>query len=157
MFNYPLIFLVLFVGSNLFAADKVDKLEDFFKDKSELQNPFGLRDPFKAPFSGPVTKEEGKGKGIILGNEFSNITTIGTTPLNKIKIVGTIVGENRKAIAQVEGDAKGSFFLTEGMKLGTEQAELKAILPAGVVLVEKITNVYGQEEYLETIIPISVK
>ena len=45
--------------------------------------------------------------------------------------------------------------LREGMKIGADQAELKAILPGGIILVEKITNVYGEEEYLETVIPIS--
>lgn len=157
MYKTPLIIYLIYLSGPAFSVDRVEKLEDFFKDKSELQNPFSIRDPFKAPFSGQLAKEEGKGKAIILGNEFTNVSTIAVTPLNKIKIVGTIVGENRKAIAQVEGDVKNSFFITEGMKLGTEQAELKAILPAGVVLVERITNVYGQEEYLETIIPISVK
>ena len=41
------------------------------------------------------------------------------------------------------------------MKIGEDGAELKAILPGGIIVVEKIVNVYGQEEYLETVIPIS--
>ncbi len=45
--------------------------------------------------------------------------------------------------------------LREGAKIGEDGAELKAIMPGGVILVEKIINVYGQEEYLETVIPIS--
>ena len=45
--------------------------------------------------------------------------------------------------------------LREGMKLGPERAELKAILPGGIVVVEKIKNIYNQEEYLETVIPVT--
>ena len=48
-----------------------------------------------------------------------------------------------------------SFILKEGMSLGKNKAELKAILPGGIVLVEKFKNVYDQDEYLETIIPVS--
>ena len=47
------------------------------------------------------------------------------------------------------------FYIKEGMKLGSSGAEVKAILPGGIVLVEKIRNVYDQDEYLETVIPIS--
>ena len=43
------------------------------------------------------------------------------------------------------------------MRLGRDNAEIKAILPGGIVVVEKIRNVYNQEEYLETIIPISTE
>ena len=76
--------------------------------------------------------------------------------LNPVKYLlkGFYVGENRRAIAQTIGN-EGSFLLKEGMKLGRNGAEVKAILPGGVVIVEKIVNIYDQEEYLETIIPIS--
>ena len=41
------------------------------------------------------------------------------------------------------------------MKISHGEAEVKAILPGGVVIVEKIKNIYDQDEYLETILPIS--
>jgi type IV pilus assembly protein PilP len=74
--------------------------------------------------------------------------------LGKLKVIGVMIGENRRAICQVDG-FKENIILREGEKVGIDNAELKAILPGGVVFVEKITNVYGQEEYLETIIPVS--
>ena len=52
-------------------------------------------------------------------------------------------------------NGKDTYLLKEGMRLGLDNAEIKAILPGGIVVVEKIRNVYNQEEYLETIIPIS--
>jgi hypothetical protein len=33
--------------------------------------------------------------------------------------------------------------------------DVKAILPGGIILVEKIRNVYDQDEYLETVLPVS--
>ena len=47
--------------------------------------------------------------------------------------------------------------MREGMKLGLNNAEIKAILPGGIVLVEKIRNVYDEDEYLETILPVSIE
>ena len=41
------------------------------------------------------------------------------------------------------------------MKIGRDKIEVKAILPGGMILVEKITNIYGDDEYIETVIPIS--
>jgi type IV pilus assembly protein PilP len=41
------------------------------------------------------------------------------------------------------------------MKLGENQAELKAILPGGIVVVEKLKDVYDKDEFIETLIPVS--
>ena len=54
----------------------------------------------------------------------------------------------------IDGDSN-VYYIKEGMKLGENGAEVKAILPGGIVLVEKIRNVYDQDEYLETVIPVS--
>jgi len=43
------------------------------------------------------------------------------------------------------------------MKLAKGTAELKAIMPGGIALVEKIKNIYDQEEYIETIILLSTQ
>ena len=51
--------------------------------------------------------------------------------------------------------SKDTFIIKEGMSLGLDNAIVKAIMPGGVVLVEKIKNVYDQFEYLETLLPIS--
>ena len=48
-----------------------------------------------------------------------------------------------------------NYYIKEGMRIGTNSAEVKAILPGGIVLVEKIRNVYDLDEYLETVIPVS--
>ena len=55
----------------------------------------------------------------------------------------------------ISGASTQVIIIKEGSKLGPDNAEVKAILPGGIILVEKIVNVYGQEEYLETVVPIS--
>jgi len=73
-------------------------------------------------------------------------------------VVGILTGKTRRALVKVGNDPKSlsgqAYILKEGMKLGEDEAELKAILPGGIVLVQKIKNIYEQDEYLETVIPL---
>lgn len=127
---------------------------DFFKDKTSIENPFNLRDPFKAP----AVKAEGKSKrgfSVLGQGQYSNIkeTNLEQMRLGQVKVMGVLIGKERRAM--ISADGKGVVIVKEGVKIGPERAELKAILPGGIVLVEKIVNVYGEEEFLETVIPIS--
>jgi Tfp pilus assembly protein PilP len=138
-------------------AAPVKTMQNFFNDKTKIENPFGLRDPFKAPINKSENKKDERGFTVTGKGQYSNIAEV--TPdqisLNTLKVVGVLIGKERRALIS-NGEPKGRvIILKEGMKIGAEQAELKAILPGGIVLVEKITNVYGEEEYLETVIPIS--
>jgi len=136
-----------------YSAD--EKQYDFFRNqKTKIKNPFELRDPFKRQIQQGRDKKKKRFGGFVEGNVFSNLPSIEEVPLNKIKIVGVFLGKDRRAMAKVD---EQTFILKEGMKLGADSALLKAILPGGIVLVEKITNVYDQDEYLETIIPVSVE
>jgi type IV pilus assembly protein PilP len=147
--------LILSVGA-LAAPNSKDALSEFFKDKTKIDRPFELRDPFKVP---PSKKESAaaKDKAGYFVNEkglYSNITEETVKSVQDIKVLGVLIGRERRAM--IEGATKGKvIILKEGAKIGEEGAELKAILPGGIILVEKIINVYGQEEYLETVIPIS--
>ena len=126
------------------------------KGKSSIKNPFDLRDPFKREL-----RRKRRSKKDYPGTKtvFSNIETIDNAPLDRIKITGILIGKERRAVAKTldENGKVGdqSYILKEGMKLGENGAEIKAILPGGIVLVEKIRNVYDQDEYLETIIPVA--
>ena len=148
-------FLVLFMSLNLIVgalAAPVDPLSNFFKEKSKIEKPFELRDPFKPPQlkSEKNKKQENyssSGKG-----QYTNIVEEQVTNIQDIKLVGVLIGKERRAMVS---SGKSIIILKEGMKIGDEGAELKAILPGGIILVEKIINVYGQEEYLETVVPIS--
>lgn len=151
MINRNLLFLILFFAlTNSYAS-----FEEIFNGKTSIEKPLDLRDPFASPMEKlkmSVEKNEFKKDGKDI---YSNIKEIGQVKVEELQIIGVLIGKNRRAIVKVKGANKGTFILKEGMKLGENKAEIKAILPGGVILVEKLTNIYGEEEYLETVIPIS--
>lgn len=126
-----------------------------FKSKTYLKNPLDLRDPFKRR----INKKKGQQQKIHESGIFSNQSDrIEDKPIESIRIVGVMIGKERRAIAKIAQGKTLSpevYFIKEGMKIGPNGAEVKAILAGGVVLVEKIRNVYDQDEYLETVIPVS--
>jgi len=126
---------------------------DLFRDKTSIENPLDLRDPFKPPLR-RVARDRGGRQSRGANGVYTNIARIGDVDTRALMVVGVIMGKERYAIAKVTGK-EGVFKLTEGMRLGADNAELKAIHPGGIILVEKLVNVYGEEEYLETVIPIS--
>jgi Tfp pilus assembly protein PilP len=132
----------------------------FYKDvTTKLKDPFDLRDPFKRILF--KRKSELKKSYAILeeGSVFSNLPTIENVPLSRIRVVGILLGKERRAMAKLssgnQGGGKETYILKEGMKLGENQAELKAILPGGIVVVEKLKDVYDKDEFIETLIPVS--
>lgn len=145
--------MVLSIGAQ--AAPSVGVGKNFFKDKTNIENPFNLRDPFKAPMLKSDLKKSGRGFKITGKGEYSNINETALDQLNisSLKVVGVLIGKERRAM--VTSGTNKIIILKEGMKIGPEMVELKAILPGGIVLVEKIVNVYGEEEFLETVVPIS--
>lgn len=148
-----IVFTIFLVGASVHAANE----KNFFTDKTKIENPFNLRDPFKAPINKSKGTTKGRGFFVSGKGQYSNISDkpLDQHSLDQIKVVGVLIGKERRALVNLGKDSKEVVILKEGMKIGPESAELKAILPGGIVLVEKIVNVYGQEEYLETVIPIS--
>jgi type IV pilus assembly protein PilP len=147
-----LIFIVVSVGA--YGAPANDPLSNFFKNKTKIEKPFEIRDPFKVPQVKQEDKDK-KGSGFVVTDKglYTNITEQTVQSVQDIKVIGVMIGRERRAM--VAGPANSVIILKEGAKIGDEGAELKAILPGGIILVEKFVNVYGQEEYLETVIPIS--
>jgi hypothetical protein len=129
-----------------------------FQEKTKIENPFDLRDPFNEPSIKKDESQESK-PGYQKSGEgnYTNIVSKdpGSLTVQDIRVVGVLIGKERRALIKMREGASEVIILKEGMKIGPEQGELKAILPGGVIIVEKIVNVYGQEEYLETVIPIS--
>ncbi|MBP9673955.1 MAG: hypothetical protein KBD63_02585 [Bacteriovoracaceae bacterium] len=145
------VFIFLFLTTVAWAQEGTSS--NIFSGKTSIPDPLSLRDPFKSPIL-KVDKKDKVEQGTVLHGVFTNIPEINTVPLSKIKIIGVVIGKERRALAQIEG-GKQAIMLKEGMLIGSDKAELKAILPAGVVVVEKVINVYGQVEYLETVLAIS--
>src|SRR5690606_6760339 len=134
--------------TNSAVANSV-KLPQFFeRTKTDIKNPFEMRDPFKR--KSHKLKSNANAASKVGKTVFSNIPTLEGVTLDKLKIVGVILGEQRRAIAKAQDgdDPKKftTFVIKEGMTMGANNAEVKAILPGGIVLVEKIRNVYDQEE-----------
>ena len=148
-FTFLISLLLIF---NSLASSQTKKMKEF-KKKTKITDPFSLRDPFKAPAKFTKRGKRKKGQGIMKDGVFTNTPSLNpATQMEALKVVGIIVGKQRRAIVNVGG---ANIIVKEGMKIGPSKAELKAILPGGIVLVEKMINVYGQEEYLETVIPLS--
>ena len=142
--------LILFIISLTSYAG----IEEIFEGETGIKDPSQLRDPFKAPpAEKEVKKKEGpktkKSNGV-----YTNVPDLGIVPLEDIKITGVLIGRERRAILSIKSQ-KEPYIIKEGAKLGKNQAEVKAIVPGGLILVEKVTNIYGESEYLETVIPIS--
>ncbi len=153
--------IIVMMALFTFVSWGATKPGKYIKEVSKIEKPFEMRDPFKPPMieSKKIVKTE---KGTYRNGIYTNLPSYKDLNLENIKIVGVVVGAQRRAMAKFKDKSSKSkntdeniFVLKEGMKIGAEKAELKAILPGGVVFVEKITNVYGQDEYLETVIPIS--
>ena len=139
------------------SATAMQQVPDFLqKAHSNIKDPMALRDPFKR--QNDVLFKDQRARTLVKEKDsYSNYVTelpedVG---LNMLKLVGVLLGPQRRAIVRVNNNNTQSFIVREGMVLGTEKAEVKAILPGGMVLVEKIKNVYNQDEYVETIIPLS--
>ena len=135
-------------------AQAVIKRNSIFKDKTTIENPFELRDPFRPPVLKSDRKKGREDKATLRDGTYTNIPSIGDIELDKMRVVGVMVGKERRALARLDGKSD-VFVLREGMRVGRDNAELKAIHPGGIIFVEKLVNVYGEEEYLETVIPIS--
>ena len=155
------LFFFLIVGSVRAQANKSQlKVNPIFQEgATTIKNPLDLRDPFKKKRRRLKKRKKNYG-GYLSAGKYSNLPTIESYGLDQIRIVGVLLGENRRAIAKISSGANGklsneSFMIKEGMKIGENKAEVKAIMPGGIVLVEKIRNVYDQDEYIETVIPVS--
>lgn len=149
--------ILAILAVNLFSlahAQTNRGVRDVFKDKTSIENPFDLRDPFKAPLTKRVSQREADTNQKSIDGVYTNIAPTGEIELSKLTIVGVIIGKERYALAKIEG-RRDTIKLIEGARIGKDRAELKAIHPGGIILVEKLVNVYGEEEYLETVIPIS--
>lgn len=126
------------------------RIEEIFKGQTSIKDPFKLRDPFQTPKFKSETQKKRKqrARGIL-----DNVKKLEEEyDLEKIKIVGVLIGKNRRVIVR-SGDQ--NYTLKEGDSYGRQGPQIKAILPGGVILVEKITNIYGENEFIETIVPIS--
>ena len=147
-----LIILLFIFGASHSLAQNNNKVRQSFQEKTKIPNAFDLRDPFRPPMLSNSRKQSRGTKSLMRDGVYTNIVSAGVGDIDTLQIVGVMIGKERRALAKVGSQV---VVLREGMLIGKDNAELKAIHPGGIILVEKLVNVYGEEEYLETVIPIS--
>lgn len=143
-----LIIVMIFLSSVSYS----NPINELFKNYTDIEDPFSLRDPFQTPKmrSESSKKRAEMNSGILIEkNELSEDVDI-----NTLIIVGVLIGKNRRALIKVNNKTD-VYTLKEGDTLGPNGPEIKAILAGGIILADKITNIYGQDEYIETAVPIS--
>lgn len=142
-----LLLVILFISSSVMAQEEIQK---FFNDKTKIENPLDLRDPFRSPVF-KTTKDKIADRVTLDPEE-----VLQSISISDIKVQGVLIGKERRAILKILTNEKiPPVIIKEGYRIGPDRVEVKAILPGGIILVEKMVNVYGQEEFLETVIPIS--
>ena len=140
-----IIYFLFILSFNSFA-----RVEDLFKGETSIKNPFQLRDPFDAP---KFKTAASRAKTSRYNGEMNNIPKYEEAfKVESINVVGVLIGKVRRVMIKSKDQV---FTLKEGEMMGSDGPEIKAILPGGVILVERITNVYGENEFIETVIPIS--
>lgn len=155
-----LIIVSLFLLTLSVHAQDEAREYNLFKSKTYVKNPLDLRDPFKRKINKKKSPSQSKAQSHLDGIYTNVNTSLENKPIESLRVTGVVLGAERRAIVKVISTADGEqdkniYYLKEGMHVGENGAEVKAILPGGIVLVEKIRNVYDQDEYLETVIPVS--
>lgn len=143
-----ILFALLLLG---FVVDSRADLKEIFENQTDIPKPFELRDPFQVPRfkSAEKVKREKNASGKFEENVQKLESEV---DINKIEIVGVLIGKDRRVMIKSEGKV---YTLKEGEPLGVNGPEIKAILAGGIILVEQIVNIYDEPEYIETVIPIS--
>jgi len=147
----------IFAFALLTQIAQAEESYKFIHSNTYVKNPLDLRDPFKRKMSKRKSNQTTQKNGLVTTTRgfYKNYDdSIENKPVEQMKIIGVMTGADRRAMAKI-GTSPETYILKEGMKIGPNQAEVKAILPGGIILVEKIRNVYDQDEYLETVLPVS--
>jgi len=142
--SISLIFCLLLMSSLSFA-----KLENLFDEHTTIAKPFSLRDPFEGPKFKSESKERRDNRVSGIRDDEPKLAT--DVDLNNLNITGVLIGKERRVLIDVGGKV---YKFKEEEFLGPNGPRIKAILPGGIILVEQITNIYGEAEYIETVIPI---
>ena len=99
-----------------------------------------LRDPFKRPAF----------KGALLSNKGD----LESFSVETLKVVGILTGPNRIRALIMAPDGR-SHLVTEKTKVGIRGGIVKKITPEGILVREKVVNVIGQEENIDTEIQLT--
>lgn len=99
-----------------------------------------MRDPFKRP------KPPKKG-----GEEA--VTLLETIPVSAFKMLGVVTGPDRVRAMLSDGQGR-THFVAENMRIGTRKGRIIRISPEKVVVRERIPNVLGVVEDIDTVLSL---
>jgi hypothetical protein len=94
-----------------------------------------VRDPFKKPMIAKV--------GVKPRSELESF------PVEKFKLIGIVTGPKRLR-AMLQGPTGTSYFVAEGMAIGMRKGVIRKITTEAVLVRERVVNILGQEENVET-------
>lgn len=117
------------------------------QDKGEqtsftMENSISLRDPFRRP-----TPAGGQAVAD------ARIPELERYELDKLKLVGVITGP-RKPKAMVTTPSGKMHIVAENATIGVRHGRIKKIAPGMIEVEEKVVNLLGQEENIETLLEI---
>jgi len=77
-------------------------------------------------------------------------------PVEQFKLVGVMTGDSGRMKAMLEGPNKKTYFVQEKMFIGIRNGFIQKITDTAVIVREKIVNVLGQEEAVnsEILLPV---
>lgn len=118
------------------------------KEEAEisLESSLTLRDPFRQPQMKVATEV----------NEGGKIPELERFQVEQFRLMGIITGP-KKHKAMLAGPDGKIFIVSESMRLGSRRGLVKKISAGGVLIEEKIVNILGQEERVETSIHFKEK
>ena len=141
-----IILITLLMSLNVHAG----KVKDMFNEQTSIAQPFELRDPFQSPRFKSEKKIKRQERLSGVRDEQPRLQQDVT--LDQLNITGVLIGKERRVLIDIGGQV---YKFKEDETIGPSGPKIKAILPGGLILVEQITNIYGEAEYIETVIPIS--
>lgn len=118
------------------------------KDDAEisLESSLTLRDPFRQPQMKIATEV----------NEGGKVPELERFQVDQFRLMGIITGP-KKHKAMLAGPDGKIFIVSESMRLGSRRGLVKKISSGGVLIEEKVVNILGQEERVETSIQFKDK
>ncbi|MEK6706100.1 MAG: pilus assembly protein PilP [Bdellovibrionota bacterium] len=141
-----ILFMLSLVITNLVFADQLESEPSTApspvatkQDTPIPEDLLKIRDPFKRP---PIEK-----KALVPKNELENY------PVESLKMVGALTGPQRVRAMVLAPDGK-TFIVSEKMKIGTRNGTVKGITADTIYVREKVVNVIGQTENLDSEIRI---
>jgi Tfp pilus assembly protein PilP len=108
-------------------------------EQSDKPNYAQMRDPFKQP-AFPARKVEIR-------------TELERFKLDEFRYIGVLTGPKRMR-AMLKAGNDQTFLVSENMKIGQRDGKILKITPDSILVREKVVNVMGEEENLDTEIPL---